>query len=134
MVKFEPVSGDMTKAKTVSEWDKGESYVGYFKSFREVKTPNSKDPTKIFTMVDSNDDGEVLSTESHFWDGGGLKIDRSIAAGQLCKITCLGKEKNPKTGMSFVKFDLMKAPNHLPVVAAAAAPESEPADDLDFGE
>lgn len=102
------------EAKSVSKWNKGETFIGYLKSVDKIKTKMSEESI-LYKMVEGF--GEEFTpdgAEVHFWSGSGLNhLMSKVQDQQICKITCLGKEKNPKTGMTYVKFEVETANKFL---------------------
>ena len=101
------------KARTVSSWQQGESYIGFFQSSKEVDTQNGKG--MIYTFSNSNEFAEKLDGRTEIWRSGGLDLSRQRnppKPGQLVKITYDGMKSNPKNGRKFGAFSIQPA-NHF---------------------
>jgi hypothetical protein len=132
MVKKQKVTFEETKptnlpeAKSCKKWNKDEGYIGYFKSIREnIKTPNGT--ASIYCFTNSDEYGEVTDKYSYFWSSSAFDNElKGARIGQLCKITCLGNDKNPKSGRTYVKFKLKTAQMFLTAEQIAINPTAAP--------
>lgn len=104
------------EAKTVEQWKVNEELIGFWQEDKQYESKTYGGTVTYHYLVKASidkkgsitTDDEVVCLRSGAGLGNQLK---DLQPGQLVKLTYLGKQKNPKTGMSFHKFSSEVASN-----------------------